>query len=142
MSEYKTIECECGKVFVTKEFMCKCPRCGKTHYNTSGGALVIGIVLLLLVLIAVMLGALAWLGYAQSNKKSHWHYIGAIGLGSVAIWIGENAWRHDSSGWADVCLLLNGLAILAAIIFLVKLYKNRNVTEAAPNTEALVTESG
>ena len=131
MSDYKTIECECGKVFVTKEMISKCPRCGKTHYSAAGGLVVILVVVVIAILIAIMFGAAAWVFYARSSKKSYWHYLGAIGLGGFAIYLGESSWRHDSSGWADTCLLSNGLAILAAIVFLILYYRSRNTAVEA-----------
>ena len=91
---------------------------------------VIALAVMIVVAAVVVLGAAAWVAYAYKERKSYWHYLGAICLGSWATYASLTK-GMDSPGMAYTVAVINGVAVIAAITLLIMQYRNRNAESSA-----------
>ncbi len=113
MSKYETINCECGKVYATKEFASKCPNCNKTNWSSSSGLVLILIIVGLVVFLGIMVGAIGWLFYAKKNNLAKWHILCATLLGFVLVAIGHKIFSFNEYPiLASIMYLTNGISLV------------------------------
>lgn len=109
MADYERIECECGHAYVTKQAISNCPACGKRHTSSSGGLMIIALIIGLALFVGAMLGPLAYAWYAKDLKR--WHALVAAVLGGLGIWF----WSDSTEDWLLYSGVgLNSIAVLLA----------------------------
>ena len=125
MSEYEGLNCECGRVYVTKSFVSTCPSCGKTNWSAKGGLFAILIVIAIVIFVGLLFGPIAWAIYAMKDKLGKWNFLGAsiAGLG-LAFLFGEIYEYNEYPVLNWISYICNGAAFLLGGFMFFKTLKN------------------
>lgn len=113
MSKYETINCKCGYSYASKEVSSTCPNCGKRNWSSSGGFIVIAIIVGLVILAGLIFGALGWVYYSKKNNYNKWHPLGASILGLVLVIFAQDIfpyYEYPFMTW--ILYLTNGAALI------------------------------
>ena len=141
MSEYKSIECECGNFYSTKSYVSNCPYCGKQNWTLEGGLFVILIIIAVVILIGLMFGAIGFVFYLINNKSNKWYFVGNIAFGIFCIFLFNSIYSYNIypiMSW--ITYLSNGSAIVISSIFLFKSINKTNQETNPQKESAQVTK--
>ena len=117
MSEYESINCSCGRSYLSKDFASTCPGCGKTNWSSKGALFAIVVVIAIIFFLGLTLGSLIWAIAAIAYGWNRWTFVGSSILAIVCLFtIQEFLDYNEYPVWSLIAYICNGIGLILGIL--------------------------